>query len=196
MMTRAVVCAIALALVAPLTACTHTDLGRNAPGIVDVTTRPSTDADRRPADPGEQMVTISYGALVGGGLASRGSTAHGTYGLGPEISLGYGTRQTSHREDDWFVLPDRGVALDIGLTALSYEGTGLGPLYAQGGFRTGGVGGIAAGWAWDVNDRTHGPQVTVDLTIFYLRMTHQLETSTSVTFGLMIKGQHGWVWSR
>ena len=195
-MTRTLHRALAVGLGASVAACTHTDLARNAPGIVDVTTRPVTEADRLPGDPGEQIVTLSYGARAGGGVASVGGSAHASYGVGPEISLGYGTRDTSHREDDWFVLPKRGVALDIGLTALTSEGRGLGPAYAQAGYRWEGIGGVAAGWAWDVNDRTHGPQLTFDFTIFYARMTHQLDTSTSVSLGLVIKGQHGWVWSR
>lgn len=195
-MTRALHGALACVLGASVAACTHTDLARNAPGVVDVTTRPTTEGERAPGDPGEQIVTFAYGGFAGAGVGSGAGSTHGTYALGPEISVGYGTRDTSHREDDWFVLPERGAVLDVGLTALAYEGNGIGPAYAQAGVRWGELGKVAAGWAWDVDDRTHGPQLTLTFVALYARMTHQLDTSTAVTFGLAIKGEHGWVWSR
>lgn len=177
-------------------ACTHTDLPRNAPGIVDVEKRPETDVPQTPRDPGEHLVTVSYGAFAGGGVADGSTPLRGYYGIGPEISLGYGTRDTSHYGDDFWIAPERGLGLNLGLIALTSEGRGIGPAYGEAAVRWGSLATLGAGWAWDPNDKTHGPQLTLLLAILYFRASHQLDTSTSLSVGLMIKGQHGWIWSR
>ncbi len=192
-MTRALGLA---ALALGTAACTHTDLPRNAPGIVDVEKRPEADADRTPRDPGEQLVTLSCGAFAGGGVADGTKSARGYYGIGPEISLGYGTRNTSHDAEDLFISPEDGLGLNLGLIALTSEGRGIGPAYGEAAIRWGSLASLGAGWAWDVNDKTHGPQLTLAVAALYLRATHQLDTSTSVSIGLVIKGQHAWIWSR
>jgi hypothetical protein len=194
-MTRATL-AVLTAVAVLTTGCTHSHLARNAPGIVDVTTRPETDADREPRDPGEQMLVIGYGAFIAGGIAQGGGSAHGSYALGPEASLVYGTSARSHNDDDFFIAPENAFGVKLGLAALSSEGKAVGPAYGELALRGSTAYGLGLGWAWDIDDHTHGPQVTLNLGPLFVRGTHQLETSTSVVVGLLLGGQHAWVWSR
>jgi hypothetical protein len=178
------------------TGCTHSHLARNAPGIVDVGTRPETDADRKPRDPGEQMFVVGYGAFVSGGLAQGSGPAHGSYAIGPEASLLYGTSARSHNDDDLFITAEEGYGVKLGLAALSSEGRAVGPAYGELALRRSTIYGLDAGWAWDIDDHTHGPQLTLSVGPLFLRGTHQLDTSTSIVVGLLIGGQHAWVFSR
>jgi hypothetical protein len=171
-------------------------LARNAPGIVDVTTRPESEVDREPRDPGEQMLVVGYGAFVSGGIAQGSGAAHGSYALGPEASLVYGTSARSHNGDDFFITPESGYGVKLGLAALSSEGKAIWPAYGELVLRQSTIYGLGAGWAWDIDDRTHGPQVTFNVGPLFLRGTHQLETSTSIVVGLLLGGQHAFVWSR
>ena len=56
------------AVLATLIGCAHVHLDRDAPGIVDLSKPPKDLAARhveRPADPGEEMLAFTYGALGG-----------------------------------------------------------------------------------------------------------------------------------
>jgi hypothetical protein len=176
--------------------CTHSHGSRNAPGIIDVETRPRTEQDREPRDPGENMLQLGYGAFGGGGVAAGAGSSRGYYAVGPEVSLLYGTTSLSHHHDDFLLTPRTGLGLHLGLNALTSEGTALGAAYGEATLRFYSLLGAGAGWAVDVNDRTSGPQLTLRFGDLYLRMTHQLDTSTSVSLGVALHGQHTWVWSR
>lgn len=188
--------ATTLALALPLASCTLSHSARNAPGIIDVEKRPLTEQDREPRDPGERMIVVSYGAFGGGGVAGGSGSTRGYYAVGPEASVVYGTNPISHRADDLFVAPREGFGLNLGLSALTSEGTKLGSAYGELALRADALLGANAGWAVDVNDRTSGPQLSLRFWDIYVRMTHQLDTSTSLSIGLTLHGQHTWVWSR
>jgi len=192
------------AFVAACVGCTHTDLPTNAPGHVEVSRAPgdlSLRVVEPPSDPGERMVLVGYGGFVGvGEQNSRGIGTTQAYGIGPEVSIGYGVGDTSHTEDEPLlgngVLAERGIALNLGWTSLSSLGKGLGPLYAEVEFRRGGLIGVAGGWTWDPDDRTQGPQATVNFGPLYARVTTEIDLGTQVTLGIVLKGEHGFVWSR
>jgi hypothetical protein len=194
-------------------ACTHTDLRTNAPGLVDLSRPPqpsrtssnlSSSVPEEPRDPGEQLISVSYGGFAGAGFQMHGpfpqAVLHGTYALGPEVSVGYGTKDPSHREDEPLagngVYANRALDINLGWSVLSPLGKGVGPLYAEVEYRWQGMVGIAAGWTWGPEDRTQGPQSTINFGPFYSRLTCEMGLGTQVTFGLVLKGEHAWVWSR
>jgi hypothetical protein len=180
-------------------ACAHSHARHNAPGNIDVHQPPADLASRTPEvpdDPGEQMVVISAGALGGGGLGFGGDRdARGVYGVGLEASIGYGTRPRSHSDDDFFILPVESVGANIGWTGLSNEGDGVGPVYGE--LYYGDLPAwLAAGWAYDIDDNKHGPQITFSMLFLYARMTHLFDLGTQVQAGLMMKLPYAFVWSR
>src|SRR5688500_18993887 len=98
----------ALASLVGLCGCLHTHLRHNAPGNVAVH-EPPRDVDRRqvdePKDPGEHLLALSVGALVG----SAGSVREGTEdeqgaATSVELSLHYGQSAGSH-SDPAFPIP-------------------------------------------------------------------------------------------
>jgi len=180
-------------------ACGHTHGARNAPGNIDVHRPPAQPADKQveePLDPGEQSIVLSSGVMGGGGVALGGDEdTRGAYGAGPELSIGYGTSDRSHNGDDFFIYPQRGFGTNLGWTALSGEGSGVGPLYSELYYQET-VAWLAAGWVWDPNDHTHGPQITISTFMLYMRATHQLDAGTQLTAGISIKLPQSYVWSR
>lgn len=184
-----------VALLALCTGCAHTHLERNAPGVVDVQTRPRTANDRIPQDPGESMLTMSYGGLGGGGVVVHdGAEAYGE--LGVELSLLRGIREVSHYDDDFVITPDRAFGASVGWNGLTSQGEGVGPLYAEFALRAWMFAGMGLGWAWDVDDNQHGPQATLSLGPFYARVGHQFGQGTALSAGIVLKNQHSWIWSR
>jgi hypothetical protein len=188
-----------LVLLFALTGCAHTHFARNAPGHVDVY-EPPAQIDRRevepPRDPGEQMIVASAGALAGGGVAFGGDQdSRGAYGVGPELSVAYGTRGGSHAGDDFLILPESSGGVSLGWTALSGEGEGVGPLYGELFYQVI-LGWLALGWAWDPDDTAHGPQGTLGVGPLYVRMTHLVDLGTQVQGGVSIKLPYVFVWSR
>ena len=192
------------AIVATLvsTACGHHHLERNAPGVHKIRQPPERLESREveePDDPGEQMIALAYGGMASGSVAFGGSSPHGddrlNYGVGPEVSVYYGTSPSSHEDDQFFVYMERGYGINLGWTALSREGEGLGPLYGELQYSSLPAA-LAAGWAYDVNDEDHGPQVTFSAGPFYARVVHMLELGTQLHLGLVLKGHYLFVWSQ
>lgn len=180
-----------------LTACTHTDLARNAPGHVNLEGRPEHPESRepeQPEDPGERLLVLSYGGFIGGGVFVDES-GDPDFATGPEIAVDVGEREQSHFEDDFFVLADRSLGLRLGLTALDAKIEPPGPGYAELAF-TEHLFRVGAGWSVDVDDERHGPQATLAMGPLYLRANHQFTYGTAVHLGLMLQGSHAWVWSR
>lgn len=180
-------------------ACGHTHSARNAPGHIDVR-KPPEAIERRgveePADPGEQMVVVSAGALGGGGVAFGGDQdARAAYGLGPEVSIGYGTRDRSHANDILFIYPERSAGVNLGWTPLSGEGEGLGPLYGELYYHEL-ITWLSGGWVWDPNDRAHGPQLTISTLALYVRATHLFDLGTQIQGGIALKLPYSFVSSR
>lgn len=188
-------------LLCALPGCGHTHLAHNAPGHVDVMTPPAA-LDRReleqPKDPGERMVVLAAGPFGGGGVAFGGDEdeARGGWAVGPELSVGYGSRERSHHEDDFVVMPDRSLGATLGWTAVTGEGQGVGPIYGELYYHEL-ITWLGGGWAWDPDDHVHGPQLTLTTMVLYLRATHLFDGSTQIHGGLMMKlPVHGWVWSQ
>lgn len=187
---------LALALSA---ACGHTHSARNAPGNVDVRRPPERIEDETaeaPEDPGENAIVVAGGGLVGGGIGLSGERDEEfVYGVGPELSLGYGESDVSHVDDAFFIYPQRSYGANLGWTALANEGTGVGPLYGELYFGETLLW-AAGGWSWDPNDRIHGPQITLTMVALYVRLSHQLDHATQITGGISVKIPHSFVWSR
>lgn len=177
----------------------HYHLEKNAPGLVDAKEPPArkTKKPEKPRDPGEQMFVVNVGGFAGGGLAAFGNPSglRGAYGIGPEVSLVYGAMKRSHSEDDFVIFPRPAYGLNLGWTMLTYAGTALGPFYGELQYSDE-VLGLAAGWAYDQNDRLHGPQVTSSIGPVYMRGTYLGSNGFDLQIGLVIKGGLLWVWSR
>lgn len=177
----------------------HYHLEANAPGFTDPKEPPArkTKKVEKPRDPGENMFVVSFGGFAGGGVAAFGTPSglRGAYGLGPELSFVFGAMKRSHSEDDFVIFPRPAYGLNLGWTMLTYAGTGPGPFYAEAQFSDE-VLGLAAGWAYDQNDRRHGPQITSSIGPVYMRGTYLGSNGFDLQIGLVIKGGLLWVWSR
>lgn len=185
-------------LVLSISGCAHVHVPGNEPGHIDVR-RPPEHLDERqveePEDPGERMFVLSYGAFGGGGLAfGDGEGTRGAYGVGPEVSALFGSKDRSHADEFDLIIPPNSVGGNFGWILLSGEGKSLGPLYAEFQART--PVGIAAGWGWDPDDARHGPQATLSLGPLYLRGSHLLDGPSELHVGLVFKGSVSWIWSR
>jgi hypothetical protein len=189
-----------LLLGATVLGCGHHHYARNAPGNIDVHAPPA-ELDKReleePADPGEQMIVLTGGAFAGYGVAfgPDGEDGHGGYGIGPEVSVQYGSSDRSHADDQFFIFPERALGVNLGWTTISGEGQTTGPLYGELQVRSELVA-LAGGWAWDPTDETHGPQLTFALGPLYFRGTRQFDRSTELHAGVMLKFSSIWLWSR
>jgi hypothetical protein len=187
----------ALAVTVALAGC-HVHRDTNAPGLSDVENPPADPAAARvaPGDPGEEMLAINPGVLAGGG--GRTAAPHGFGEFGVEVSLVRGSSPTSHREDDFFVYPLRGVGAALGWSALELSDTdpAVGPLYGEAyAFRL--PWGAGGGWAWNPATGDHGPQAFVSLAWVYLRGRYLVDDdSGELTIGFQGKIPIVWVWSR
>ena len=179
--------------------CAVHHLDANAPGHIDVLEPPHDRAARTaepPKDPGEDMIVFTYGVLAGGGVAApKDENVKGAYGIGPEASLHVGGSDYSHMHDADPVLPYRAVGFNLGWTALSRPGEGVGPIYGELQYREEGYW-LAGGWAYDPDDQLHGPQATIGLGPLYLRVTELFDFGPSFQAGLVLKGSQTWVKSR
>ena len=187
---------------------------RNAPGVVDVKQPPPPDKVHCneplvPLDPGERYFTVSTGlAFAGGPSFARSGDVNATYALAVETSLHIGSRDTSHRDDSSMIplanekhWPQRSLALNLGWHLLERKGggPGLGAGYAE--LQAFSIkmlaSGIAAGWALDLADEVHGPQVTLfTLGFMYIRVRHLLDRGTDLLLGVQYKFPISYVWSR
>ena len=177
--------------------CTHHHGSLNAPGNVRVLEPPARLEVRDvepPADPGEQMVVLSYGPFVGGGAVLGDGPARAAFVFGPELGVQYGILQQSHRDDQALIFPDRSLGVNVGWTLVAASGHER-ALYAELQLREGFTF-LAPGWAWDPEDTTHGPQATLGFGPFYARATHVLDGETQIHGGLLWKGWSSWIWSR
>ena len=173
----------------------------NAPGIADIEAAPEYGRDQpseqgaeserpepeRPNDPGERIVTLNPGMFgsVGGRLGQPpGQRFAGSIGF--ELSLNRGTSPHSHYGDDFFVYPLRGYGASLGGSLMfTSDGTpGAGPVYLEvHKFRL--FTGAGLGYAVDVANGAHGPQVSAWFTTIYVRMRYLFSDG----FGLFVGGQ-------
>jgi hypothetical protein len=170
-------------------ACVHADSVHNAPGNVDVRTRPTEARDREPGDPGENMLTVAAGGFGGGGARfPTGGDSKGFSAFGAEISAFGSTSRTRH-VTDFFVTPETAFGMNLGATLLGSNPRGGRPLYAELAGRFNYALGVGVGWNADVGDGTHGPQVTLNAGPLYVRVAHQFGNATFLSVGLVLKGQ-------
>jgi hypothetical protein len=175
----------------------HFHRDTNAPGLTDVESPPAdrTAARIEPGDPGENMLAINPGVLVGGG--GRESSPQGFGEIGVEVSVVRGSNDSSHLEDGLFSYPLRGVGAALGWSALRItdQEPEMGPLYAEAyGFRMPWLGG--AGWAWNPDTGDHGPQVFVAALSLYVRGRTLADDGGEITAGFQGKLPLVWIWSR
>ncbi len=194
-------CRLLPVLLLALSACVHAHRPDNAPGNIDVHAPPRDIAAHEvepPEDPGEQMMVYSLGAVGGGGVffpQAENEEVDATWTVGPEVSVGYGTRSRSHNEDDFFVFPERSYGGSIGWTALTRAGEGVGPIYGEAYFHETLLT-VAGGWAWDPNDQTHGPQITLSTLLLFVRATHLFDLGTQAIIGIQLELPYQVVWSQ
>ncbi|HJZ86209.1 MAG TPA: hypothetical protein VKN99_13610 [Polyangia bacterium] len=198
---RALAVVVPVLLAAMAGGCVHWHLEHNAPGLIDVHKPPEHIAEPQPEDPedpGERMLVLSGGGLVGGGWGAGGAAGNRSVAsAGGEISLLVGSTPFSHREDNFFVYPLTALGLNLGWTLYDSDGTGLGPLYAELQLQDlPHLTGLAAGWAVDPDDRVHGPQATGSFGPVYVRFNYLFDRGSALTVGLVIKAPLVWVWSR
>ncbi len=180
-------------------ACSVTHLERNAPGSIRVREEPEHMVDREvepQIDPGERMLLVRYGVLAAGGVAipdQNGDTT-GSYGVGPEVSLLYGTSSYSHNDDAFPIIPEQAFGGGIGWTTLLHPGESVGPVYGELEYANGPAW-LAAGWAWEIDDALHGPQALVGYGPFFIRYTHLLDQGSILHFGTAFKGQASFIWN-
>lgn len=202
---------LGLLALAALTSGCIVHLERNAPGLSRVSEPPASLPVERvelPADPGERYLTLSMGAMTGGGLVFGDGFPTGRFDLGVEATLHLGDRARSHRADGSFIpfdtsryYPDGSVGLSLGWTGLRVgaDGAHVGHLYAelQGWCLDWLATAVAVGWAYDPGRRLHGPQLMIStLGVLYTRVTYLLDGEAAWTIGLLAKVPVAWVWSR
>jgi hypothetical protein len=187
---------------------------RNAPGIVKVEQPPhpnrvACNEPEIPDDPGERVFTVSTGlGFAGGAGISRSDDLVGLYVLNAEMSLHYGVRNRSHYDDRGLIpfvnpnhWPHHSLALNLGWHVLQREadGPGVGAGYAE--LQVYSLKlmatGVAAGWAYDLEEERHGPQITLfTLGTFFVRVTHLLDRGTDLLFGMQFKVPISFMWSK
>jgi hypothetical protein len=194
-----VIRACVASITALLVGCAHTDVVRTRPGEIDPRTPPQAIAQEvheRPNDPGERILVFSPGVFGGVGLSMDDPRSSGSaYSLGAEASIHYGSSDTSHAEDTFFVYPSPAFGLNAGYTLTSQDRAGPSVGYLEAQYFDAPFG-AAAGWAWDPSRALHGPQTTIFAGPLYARATHFLGDRTELTVGLCVKLPYVWIWAR
>ena len=172
---------------------------RNAPGDTDVQAPPEKPGDRvpyRPWDPGDHMVRVSAGAVVGGGVSLGGARdTRGGYSTGVEGSLVYGVAKRSFAPAPMtWPWPDRSLGLNVGWIPI-LEDSRPSRMYVEleGDLRPWGV---ALGLTWEPNGSGRGPQATALMGPFFLRSSYLSGRGTSIQVGLELKPSFTFLWSR
>lgn len=177
-----------------LSACGHTHLDRGAPGYTHLEHPPKlSDTNRGPGyrapqrDPGEQMTALTGGFTPHGGVSRLEGAWGGHAVLGAELTLNLGENDYNHFDDDFFVLPMRGVGGSVGLGVhLAGDGIYGLPAYTELHLFED-FAGVAAGWAFDPVATATGPQATVWWGPMFLRGTVYLDGSFLLSFGSQMK---------
>jgi hypothetical protein len=172
----------------------HTHLDNGAPGVDDIhvpPANPEPGVTHPPADPGEDMLSLTTGGMAGGGGLFGSGDASGAGVLTAEVTLNWGTNHRSHYDDDFFVFTNSGDGINLGVTALFGDELHL-PLYAEYQVFMSPVGG-GAGWFYDPLTQASGPQLTVFTGCFYGRLEVALDGTTALHGGLLIKFPT-WAW--
>jgi hypothetical protein len=174
----------------------------NAPGHIDLDTPPRAPAQggdppvEAPSDPGERMVTLNPGVFGGFGGRFARDGDRGTGFVGVELTLNRGASSRSHNGDDFFVYPWSGRGASLGWTIAQFgDEASVGPIYAEvHGFKL--WGGLAAGYAVDVGDRVHGPQVTAWFLTYLVRARYMVGGGFELYIGGQLKLPFVWISSQ
>lgn len=199
----------------PAAACHQLTVHRdtNAPGNSDIERPPAyptesasdtqvegreAPAAEMPDDPGEHWTTINSGIHGGyGGRFGQPQGQRGTGILGVEVSFNRGHSPYSHNGDGFFLYPLQGYGGSLGWSLFQWQGRDLqlGPLYAEAHvFRL--FIGAGLGYAVDIDDGHHGPQVSAWLGSLYVRARYMVGDGFGLFFGGQIKIPRLWVESR
>lgn len=196
-------------LVLALAGC-HFHRDTNAPGIVEPLVPPLDPASRRPeypGDPGEHRVMLTSGVLGGAG---GGSIGGGFLELAGEVTLSYG--QSNHTHNDaasnlflpkGAVIPPTSYGLSLGFSALRFTKdkltddtiTRIGALYVEG-QRSWAFAGFGAGWAYDPETGSTGPQVHGFFAVYFARARVLFGEGWELMGGFQLKIPTTWVWRR
>jgi hypothetical protein len=179
--------------------CTVQHLEKNAPGSIAVMEKPENMKLReveQQTDPGERMLQLRYGAMAAGGffIPEEQGKSQGSYGIGPEVTVLYGTRKYSHDDDAFWLMPDEAFGGGIGWMALLEPGESVGPVYGELEYASGAAW-LTGGWAYEIDDELHGPHVSVGFGPLFVRYTHLLDAGGLLHFGMAFKGQASFVWN-
>lgn len=199
----AALASLALALALAASAC-HFDHDTNAPGLSDVAHAPrdlSRQAPEPPADPGEEMIALTPGLMIGGGV--RGRSPHGFGDFGVEIGLNQGESPTSHHEDDFLVYPLSGRGVILGWSFLRLDDLNgetrarIGPLYLEGQIYRH-MAGTGLGVAVDPRTGATGPELHAWFLSLFARTRYLWGSGGGfeASFGWQLKFPLTWVHSR
>lgn len=195
----------ALALVA-LAAC-HYHRDTNAPGVIDPLAPPREPTRRGleyPGDPGEHLIVLTTGALVGGGA---GGVDDGGFGdFAGEVTLSVGDNATTHNDAASRLFLPRGVLLaeqswgvTLGWSALRLDGDGadgvtahVGPVYVEA-QRATPLLGYGVGWALDPRTGATGPQAQGFFSVYFGRARYLAGAGWEISGGVQLKVPTTWV---
>jgi hypothetical protein len=181
-------------------------LQRNAPGNIDVRTPPREPVEgtvEEPIDPGEHVVTVGLGAFGGAGIGVRSGDRLAAE-AGVELGVYWGESDTSHHKPDLFPMPmvltDERRGFNVGWVFYEPDaddaGRGeLGPLYAEW-YEGGRLWSWSAGYSYDPQDGSHGPQVTIAGLGYYGKLSARFDRGVEGIIGVVLKWPQSIVWSR
>lgn len=185
-------------LALPSLGCATQHLQKNAPGHVDLAARPVglvRGETEQPRDPGERGLALLPGGYLAGGAAKTDDGTRATAVSGLELSLQYGSRDTSHKQDGAFDAPPRRIGLNAGGDLFATHRRRPDRLYGELQYSEE-LTYLALGWAYSPLLERSGPQVTVGWTMFYARSSTMLGYGTDFTGGIVIKIPTVWTWSK
>lgn len=199
-----------LALVLALAGC-HFHRDVNAPGVIDPRVPPrdlTSPQPEYPGDPGEHRLMLTSGLLGGGG---GGSISDGGFvDIAGEVTLSYGQANDTHNDeaDRLFiprgaVIPPTSYGVTLGFSALRFTKdkltddviTRVGALYLEG-QRSWAFAGVGAGWAYDPETGSTGPQVHGFFLMYFVRARALFGEGAEIMGGVQFKIPTTWTWRR
>lgn len=187
----------------------HRDV--NAPGVIDPLAPPRDLSSRQPeypGDPGEHRLMLTSGVLGGGG---GGTISEGGFvDLAAEVTLSYGDSDVTHNDlastlfiPRGAVIPPTSYGVSLGFSALRFTKdkltdetiTRVGALYVEG-QRSWALAGFGAGWAYDPETGSTGPQAHGFFAVYFARARVLFGEGWEIMGGLQLKIPTTWVWRR
>ncbi len=177
--------------------CVHQHSDRNAPGTIEDIRKPPRDpysmVPQQPGDPGERLTALSTGAFGGVDVLDSDGSQDPFFTLGVETTLRMGQHPRSHYDDNFLIFPMKGWGGSLGLELVGQNRFNIGPLHAEV-MAFWAVFSASAGYAFDIDDLEHGPQLTVNGGPMFIRLRHLFGgQGTSLVIGLEVKLPQVWV---